>query len=352
MSMIQLNKRQDKILEFISTRKSTSISQILEYIKKDFPKIAKITTNRDLLLLLQLNLIKKIGKGRSVTYISSPEYDLIKPIDVDEYFKIEIDKRQIKERFNHTIFTNFRNIFTKEEKSHLDNSTKKYQRNIKTISNSLLKKEFERLTIDLSWKSSQIEGNTYSLLETEQLIKAHQEAPQHSKEEAIMILNHKKTLDFIRNNVKQFKILTIPKIEKIHHLLTQGLGIKRNLRHRIVGITGTKYKPLDNEHQIREALKKMCTLVNKEKIPLTKAIATILFISYIQPFEDGNKRTGRLVSDAILLAFDLCPLSFRSVDKIEYKKAVILFYENNNISYFKKLFIEQYEFAIENYFSA
>jgi Fic family protein len=73
-------------------------------------------------------------------------------------------------------------------------------------------------------------------------------------------------------------------------------------------------------------------------------------IAYIQPFEDGNKRTSRMVSNAILLAFGICPLSYRSIDEAEYKKAVILFYELNNISYFKQLFIEQFRFAVNNYF--
>lgn len=74
-------------------------------------------------------------------------------------------------------------------------------------------------------------------------------------------------------------------------------------------------------------------------------------IAYIQPFEDGNKRTSRILANALLLAFDYCPLSYRSVDEIEYKKAVILFYEQNNLAYFKKLFIEQFKQAVNKYFS-
>ena len=75
-------------------------------------------------------------------------------------------------------------------------------------------------------------------------------------------------------------------------------------------------------------------------------------IAYIQPFEDGNKRTARLLNNALLLANGECPISYRNANEIEYKKAIILFFEQNNISYFKKLFIEQYEFAVKNYFRA
>jgi len=73
-------------------------------------------------------------------------------------------------------------------------------------------------------------------------------------------------------------------------------------------------------------------------------------ISYIQPFEDGNKRTGRILANAILLANNYCPLSYRSIDESEYKKAVIIFYENNSLNYFKDLFIEQFKFAVNKYF--
>ena len=165
-----------------------------------------------------------------------------------------------------------------------------------------------------------------------------------------MILNHKKTLDYIRKNKKYFKKISIRKIEDIHYLLTEKLGISKGLRKSAVGIVGTKYKPLDNGFQIKEALEKTCRLINREKNSFSKTILLMVLISYIQPFEDGNKRTSRLMGNAILIADNICPLSYRSIDEVEYKKAVILFYEQNNINYFKRLFIEQFESAVKNYF--
>lgn len=73
-------------------------------------------------------------------------------------------------------------------------------------------------------------------------------------------------------------------------------------------------------------------------------------ISYIQPFMDGNKRTARIVSNALLIQEKYCPLSFRTDDTLEYKKAMLLFYEQNNLSAIKQIFIEQYKFAVETYF--
>ncbi|MFM9840833.1 MAG: Fic family protein [Cyclobacteriaceae bacterium] len=72
--------------------------------------------------------------------------------------------------------------------------------------------------------------------------------------------------------------------------------------------------------------------------------------TYIQPFEDGNKRTARLTANALLMAANACPLSYRSISPSEYKKSILLFYEMNNVTAFKKIFIDQYQFAVENYF--
>ena len=76
----------------------------------------------------------------------------------------------------------------------------------------------------------------------------------------------------------------------------------------------------------------------------------LVLISYIQPFEDGNKRTAHIISNAILKNEGYCPISFRTVDSIQYKKAMLVFYEQNNINPFKRIFIDQYEFAVQTYF--
>lgn len=347
----KFNERQNAILAFIEANESVSIGQIFEYIRKNFEEITRITVSRDLEKLSKLNLIEKQGKSkRTVVYQTSSQYSILKKIDVEKYFSLDADQRKIKEKFNFDIFGQLTDIFTTAEKNKLSELNEIYRKKIKDISSDALKKEIERLNIDFSWKSSKIEGNTYSLLETEQLIKNQQEAVGHSKEEAIMILNHKKTLDYIQNNRNNFLSISVAKIENIHSLLVDGLNVTKNLRKTLVGITGTNYKPLDNEFQIKEALEKTCKLVNETKDIFEKAIILMLLIAYIQPFVDGNKRTSRLSGNAILQSFGSCPLSYRSMDEGEYKKAILLFCEKNNISYFKELFLKQLEFAVENYF--
>jgi len=345
-----LNKRQDAIVSFIEEKKTASTGEIVAHIQAVLGEVTRITIFRDLEKILQSGLIERKGAGRSAYYELSAQYLIVRKIDVEQYFSVEADKRVIRERFNFEIFDQLRSIFTDAERQRLSELNGMYRKKIAVIPADALKKERERLNIDFSWKSSKIEGNTYSLLETEQLIKNQKRASGHSAEEATMILNHKKALEYIRENKNDFQSVSVRKIENIHALLIGGLGVTKGLRKTLVRITGTRYSPLDNEFQIREALEKTCELANEKKDTFEKAVVLMLLIAYIQPFVDGNKRTSRLCGNAILQALDSCPLSYRSMDEIEYKKATLLFYEQNNASYFKELFLKQFEFAVENYF--
>ncbi len=154
-------------------------------------------------------------------------------------------------------------LFTNKELEKLNQFQQKFTKNISQLSDSEYKKEFERLAIDLSWKSSQIERNTYSLLETERLLKEKETAEGKTREEAIMLLNHKKALDFILENQDYLYPLKVHKIEDIHRILIKELEIKRNLRNKRVSISGTNYRPLDNVFQIKEALEGTCILAHR-----------------------------------------------------------------------------------------
>ena len=297
--------------------------------------------------------IETVGRGPSTKYRLTPQAHVTMSLDLATYFDKDIDERVVQESFNFDLIREVLpkvEIFTKEELSVLFAAQKEFEKNTEGMTELEYHKEMERLGVDLSWKSSQIEGNTYSLLETERLLKDKQTASGKTKEEAIMLLNHKDALDFVLDVPDYLKELSVHRIEDIHSILTKELGVDRNIRHRRVGITGTNYRPLDNEFQIREALKDTCTLVNGKDNVFEKALLTLVLLSYIQAFVDGNKRTARITSNAILIANGYCPISFRTVDSIDYKKAMLMFYEQNNIAAFKKIFIEQFLFAVKTYF--
>ena len=293
------------------------------------------------------------GKARATRYALSPQAHLTMPLNIDTYFLKEADERQVQASFNFELISAQipqAKIFSEDEMQRLDASQALFQKHLAEISESQYRKEMERLGIDLSWKSSQIEGNTYSLLETERLLRESKTADGKTKDEAVMLLNHKDALRFILDNQDYMKQLSIRNIEDIHAILTKELSVEKGLRHRRVGITGTNYRPLDNEFQIREAMQASCDAINAKDNVFEKALLALLLLSYIQPFMDGNKRTARLTSNAILVAFGCCPLSFRTVDSIDYKKAMLVFYEQNNIYPFKRIFIDQVEFAAREYF--
>ena len=297
--------------------------------------------------------VETAGRGPATKYKLTPQAHVTMPLDLATYFDKDIDEREVQESFNFDLIRDVLpkvEIFTKEELEVLNAAQMEFEKNTEGMTELEYRKEMERLGVDLSWKSSQIEGNTYSLLETERLLKDKQTASGKTKEEAVMLLNHKDALDFVLDIPDYLKELSVHRIEDIHSILTKELEVDRNIRHRRVGITGTNYRPLDNEFQIREALEDTCTLVNGKDNVFEKALLTLVLLSYIQAFVDGNKRTARITSNAVLIANGYCPISFRTVDSIDYKKAMIMFYEQNNIAAFKKIFIEQFLFAVKTYF--
>lgn len=345
-----LTNRENEVLEFIKNNPSRSSKEIHEGLKLD---MSYATAKRTLSTLLTSQLVISEGKGRGTKYLLSASYQLFHDIDVQNYFEKEIDEREIFKNFNFSLIREVLEsirLFTKVELEHLESLQQKFKKNSTELNANEFAKEMERLAIDLSWKSSQIEGNTYSLLETERLLKDKETAAGKTKDDATMLLNHKEAIDFIVENPDYITSLSLRAIEDIHSILIKELGVERNVRRRRIGISGTNYRPLANEHQIRESMKAMCELINSRKSVFEKSLLSLVLISYIQAFADGNKRTARIISNAILISNQYCPISFRTIDSVEYKKAMLIFYEQNNISAFKSIFIDQFEFAVNTYF--
>lgn len=342
--------RDSEIIQFVKDHPQSSSQEILDGLQLPF---SVITLRRSLQHLVAQGLLNRIGELKGSRYSVSPGFSVLSPIDLGDYFSQEIDDRTIQASFNLDLIREtfkYLTLFTERESALLQVLQEKHKANTAKLSEEGYKKELERLAIDLSWKSSQIEGNTYSLLETERLLKDKETAAGKTKDEAIMLLNHKEAIDFIIQNPTYINPLTVSSIEDIHSILAKELSISRNIRNSRVGISGTNYTPLDNEYQIREALEQMCQLVNTKQDVFEKALLVLVLISYIQPFTDGNKRTARIISNAILLKNGYCPISFRTIDSLEYKKAMLVFYEQTNIYPFKQIFMGQFEFAVNTYF--
>lgn len=348
--MFKSNLKQQKILSIFIKNGTLSSSSIFDELQKLGEKLSLVTVKRSLSEIVELGLLSISGAGPSTSYAISALGRIVADVDAKAYCSVEPDKRYGLDSFNFELLPALpADIFLEDELKKMEEATEEYQKRSKDISPALQKKELERLVIELSWKSSKIEGNTYTLLDTEKLILEHKEAPGHSKEEALMILNHKAAFSFIHEHRDKFKTLSKSNLEDLHALLVKDLSVELGFRKKPVGVLGSKYKPLDNIHQITDAVENLARAISKMETPYAKALGTLLGVSYIQPFEDGNKRTSRLMANAILMAHECAPLSYRSVDETEYREAMLVFYELNSIAPFKKIFMEQYDFAARNY---
>ena len=340
----------DKIVDFLQYHPGLSRPELMEHLDLG---IGDTQVKKILAEGLYRGDIRVEGRARATRYFITPKGQLLRTIDLGTYYATPFADRVMQTGYNFALIRDQLpsiDVFTREEYAFLAEQERVFRERIKEYPRELYAKEMERLGIDLSWKSSEIEGNTYTLLETVNLLKDKIEAKGKKREEAIMLLNHKEALKAIVAQPEYFQTISLSRMEDVHSLLIDGLGVARNLRHVRVGISGTNYRPLEVESQIREAVGDMCALVNGKSDPYEKALLTLLLISYIQPFVDGNKRTSRLMSNAMLIANSCCPLSFRTVAADDYRAALLLFYEQNNISAFKKIFLEQVAFAVNEYF--
>ena len=309
--------------------------------------ISRITLIRDLNNLKSKNLIYVSGRGPTTNYSITKAAGRLRLYDPATYFLQEPELRRVQfERFMIDHIGGLRNIISERQ---IDKVTKLASDHQLGRGSRVSNQELERFIIDFSWKSSKIEGNTYSLLDTEQLIKFSVRAAGNSHREAIMILNHKAAFDYVWQYNQNYQDLSRAKIEDVHQLLTQNLDISRGIRESPVGIIGTNYRPPTNKAEIISQLDQIIKLINNCDNPFIASLMALVGLSYLQPFADGNKRTARLVSNAILIANDYPPISYRTVNESNLKGALILFYEQNAGGYIFEIFVQQFEFSARNY---
>ncbi|HOX30455.1 MAG TPA: Fic family protein [Candidatus Paceibacterota bacterium] len=348
--MDKLSQKEQIIISILIKNGMMQSSAISGEFNKTGGAVSLVTIKRALTEMAEKKLVAVSGSGRSTGYAITALGRLISDIDAKAYCNVEPDKRYGLSSYNFDLFPAIpTEIFNNNELAVMDLAAADYEQRTSKISETIRKKELERFIIELSWKSSKIEGNTYTLLDTEKLILENKEAPGHDKNETLMIINHKEALNFVLANTGEFKTLTRANLEKLHEVLVKDMDVALELRKDAVGIAGSKYRPLGTAYQIQEAIALLSDAIERAGSPYAKALLAVLGISYIQPFEDGNKRTARLMANAFLFAHQKTPLSYRSVDEEEYREAVIVFYELNSLTPFKKIFIAQFDFAARNY---
>ncbi len=345
---MNISARQKQILLSVLTG-AQSIPQLLA--KAEFSEITERTLQRDLSDLVESGLVQRLGEARAITYRSAPSGAIHLSLSDSELEKVFANDSRPVVPYDFERLATLQNnsLFTAVETKLLEKHNDVFRSKLAAAPLDLIRRERERITIELSWKSSQIEGNTYTLLETESLIKDGIPALGKSHEETTMVLNHKKALDFSEQHVDLFTgSLSIHTVTELHRILANEL-MSDGIREQVVGITGSTYRPLDNKFQIEEELAHFCEVVNTKESPFEKALLAFTYICYLQPFNDGNKRTARILANALLYAHNSFPLSLRAVDVNVYKLAILAFYELGILGNVKNVFTGQAQFAAENY---
>lgn len=336
--MIRLSqkKAQSEILHIIGRHNPIGVTEIE---KKLNTKVSRPTLSRYLKELRDHHLIDMRGFARALTYTVTQEGIRSYDFDLGVY---DTDNNFIATSlFNHNLFSTSEAIFSQTEIEKITETTDQYRVWKEKTPSAYRALALERCAIEFAWKSSRIEGNTYSLLETEALIKNHLEAKGKPHDDATMILNQKKVFDLTMNDAFT-DLFSVRTLTDMHKLLVTDLNIPYDLRIALVGITGTNYIPLQFQSQIREALELLFVLAKNTNDPFHSALLVLAGIAYIQPFADGNKRTSRHLANALLHKSGLPPVAWRIVDEIEYKKCMIAFYELGNIRPLALLWLENY----------
>lgn len=214
------------------------------------------------------------------------------------------------------------------------------------------KRILNRLLIDLSWNSSRLEGNTYSLLDTKRLIDLGEEAEGKARIEAQMILNHKDAIEFLVSNAEEigFNRYTIL---NLHALLANNLlsdpDAPGRLRYIGVAIEGAVFHPLETPQLIEECFEQILEAASAITDPFEQAFFVMVQLPYLQPFDDVNKRVSRLAANIPLIKGNLLPLSFEDVPKELYTQAILGVYEMNRIEMLRDVFIWAYQRSAARY---
>ena len=210
----------------------------------------------------------------------------------------------------------------------------------------------QRLLIDLSYNSSRLEGNTYSLLDTKKLVEEGISADGKIHEDAVMIMNHKEAILFLVENAEDIQLNSLM-IRNLHQLLSQDLldnpASCGDVRSIDVSIGKSSYHPISNPHLLREILELILYKAQKIENPFEQSFFLLVHISYLQAFEDVNKRTSRLSCNIPFIKNNLCPLSFTDLSQDDYTAALLAIYERNNITPMIELYVWAYKRSCEQY---
>ncbi len=315
---MRLNKNTLYILLFLLGGDTTAPE-----VSKKMPGLDIRSIQRALERLTQLSLIERSGPKNSPSYAINYLSLLMAEIPT----KILEDEDRPESSFNHGLIAWLRKVPVSQLEERLHS-----KRTSLVTKHKISAKELEYLTVELSWKSSALEGNTYTLLDTQLLLTEGVKAKNRTEFETQMILNHKDAITFIIENADSFSgKISFATVEELHKIIGRNLGIATGVRKKLVKISASNYTPLANPHQLRENATTILEFISRTTDPFLRSLMALSLVPYLQIFEDGNKRTGRMLANAILISTVGKGFSLRKVSARELALAYLAFYEFNSI---------------------
>lgn len=320
---MRLNKNTLYILLYLLSGETTASA-----VSKKMPDLDIRSIQRALERLTELNLIQRSGPKNSPSY--SIHYGSLLTTAIPD--KILEDESRPQSSFNHQLIDWLQEIPTSQLEQVFGNKP------VSSTKHAISAKDLEYLTVELSWKSSALEGNTYTLLDTQLLLTEGIKAKGRTEFETQMILNHKDAIAFIVEHPDLFRgKLHFATIEELHRIIGRNLGIASGVRKKLVKISASNYTPLASPRQLRESASRILEVMSRFTDPFVRSLLALSLVPYLQTFEDGNKRTGRMLANAILISTIGKGFSLRNVSARELALAYLAFYEFNSIEALSKI---------------
>lgn len=338
--------------------------------------IARRTLQRRLAELVELGLLSRTGQRRGVRYILNsvpgPQRNtwrlgrqVVEPYIPNSRAGAEIRdqvRRPIQARVPVSYDADFLGRYVPNETYYLSEKEREQlsamgrppgaQGRGHTAAGTFANDILDRLLIDLSFASSQLEGNTYSLLDTQHLIERGEAAQGKDALETQMILNHKDAIEFLVRDPSCSHV-SAGAIKSLHAFLSDGLlpdpADVGRLRNRAVGISGSVYIPLALGLHIEEQFEVLVAKAAAIRDPFEQALFLMVQLPYLQPFMDVNKRVSRLAANIPLVQANLCPLSFIDVPTNAYTDATLGVYELNRVELLRDVLLYAYERSCQKY---
>ena len=335
----------------------------LEQVQARAPKVARRTLQRWLATLVARGELRATG-ARKLRRYHLPERDLARLIPEELVLSPEAEaiQREVQRPLAARLPVGYRAAFLENYRpgidAYLDGARREHLRQIGTPPGAAhppgtyARQILDRLLIDLSWASSHLEGNTYTRLDTRNLIEYGRHAPGKDEREARMILNHKAAIEMLVSSVEVigFNRYTIC---NLHASLAEGLlddpAAPGRLRQIEVGIGGSVFMPLATPQRVEELFEALLAKATAIDDPFEQAFFVMVHLPYLQPFEDVNKRVSRLAANIPLLEANLAPLSFVDVPDRDYIAGTLGVYELNRIELLRDVFVWAYERSCRRY---